>query len=259
MKYSSRFFLYAPVAVFALLCLAVSAIWWIKADALADRLAAINGRDVMPGVRLAFASKTIGGFPFNLDAELGDFTVAVATPNGVTRWSSEKFAMHALTYGRDETIFEAGGRQRLEWTKQDGTRRTLDFVVGALRASAIVQHGSLSRFDLDLVGFGSKVFTAQRLQFHARRNTANTLDILAMADGMTACPRHAVRYATTITNLDTFVPLLSGAQSYPAAIMAWRKAGGAAITDKNYLPGLSEIAVEQLPNPSALAGTVCRQ
>ena len=255
MKYSSRFFLYAPLAVFAILCVAASVIWWIKASALADRLAAVNGREVMPGVTLAFAAKKIGGFPFNLDTELREFSVAVATPNGPTRWSSEKFALHALTYGRDETIFEAAGRQRLEWTQQDGTRRILDFVVGALRASAIVRSGSLSRFDLDLVGFGSKAFTARRLQFHARRNNANTLDVLATADGVTACSRHVARTATTITKLNALVPLLSGSQAYPAAATAWRNAGGAAKADKN--DPLSELSAEQLLNPSALASAVC--
>jgi len=258
MKYSSRFFLYAPVAVFTLLCLAACVTWWVKAAALTDRLAAVNGREVMPGVTLSFTAQKVGGFPFNLDTEISGFTIAVTTPNGPTRWSSEKFAIHALTYGRDETIFEAAGRQRLQWTKQDGTHRKLDFVVGALRASAIVRHGLLDRFDLDLVGFGSTAFIAQRLQFHARRNNKSALDVLVMADGLTACPHHVVRHATTITNAETVAPLLSGTESYRAAIASWRTAGSGVMTDKNDLPGLSEIAAEQLLNPSALADAICR-
>jgi hypothetical protein len=258
-QYSNRFFLYAPLAVFAVLCVAASVTWWIKASAWSDRLAAANGREVMPGVTLSFAAKKIGGFPFNLDTEFSDLTIAVATPNGPTRWSSEKFALHALTYGRDETIFEAAGRQRLEWTKQDGTRNTLDFAVGALRASAIVRSGLLSRFDFDLVGFGSKAFTARRLQLHARRNNGDTLDVLATADGLTACSRHVVRDTTTITKLDALAPLLSGAQSYPVAATAWRNAGGTAMADKNDLPAVSELAAEQLLNPSALALAICRR
>jgi hypothetical protein len=254
MKYSSRFFLYAPLAVFLILCVAASVTWWIKASALSDRLAAVNGREVMPGVTLAFAAKKIGGFPFNLDTEIRDFSVAVATPNGPTRWTAERFALHALTYGRDETIFEAAGRQRLEWTKEDGTRRTLDFAVGALRASAIVRSGSLSRFDLDLVGFGSKAFTAQRLQFHARQD-AKATQLFVTADGLTNCRHSTIRYSATVTIDKAFERLQLAEQSWSEAVASWRTAGGNTIPDKK--TPLADLAAEHVLDASAIAAAVC--
>jgi hypothetical protein len=250
LTYSSRFFLYAPLGVFLALCLAASVAWWIKASALSGRLAALNGHEVMPGVTVSFAAKTIGGFPFNIDTALTGFSVSVATANGPTRWRSEKFAMHALTYGRDETIFEAAGQQRLEWDHG----RTLDFAVGALRASAILKRGTLDRFDLDLIGFGSKAFTAQRLQFHVRQE-AGAVQLFAAIDGLTHCRRGALRTQATMTNGEAFARLQKAEESWTGAIARWRAAGGTVQSDKP--TPLSAIAAEDLLNPTALAEAAC--
>jgi hypothetical protein len=248
MKYSSRFFLYAPLAVFLVLAVVVGAHWWVKASALSQRLAALNGYEAMPGVTVSFGAKKIGGFPFSLDTELSDFTLTVATPNGPTRWYSEKFAMHALTYGRDETIFEAAGRQRLDWRGH-----TLDFAVGALRASAILSHGSLARFDLDLVGFGSKAFTAQRLQLHARRD-GNAIRLFDEVNGVSACLQDE-RYAASATAAEALAPLLAARVSVADGLKAWRQAGGK-ITPAHPSP-LGAVAVEEVPDIAALVRAVC--
>lgn len=251
MKYSSRFFLYAPLGVFLLLCVAAGVHWWLLASALSSRLAAVNGHQVMPGVTVSFATKKIGGFPFSLDTEFTDFAVSVATPHGPTRWRSEKFALHALTYGRDETIFEAAGKQRLEW----GQGRALDFAVGALRASAILHRGALDRFDLDLIGFGSKAFIAQQLQLHARQE-AGTLQLFVASDGVTNCRRNALRTAATVAKAEAFGPLLRAEASWTDAIARWRAAGGTVAADKP--SPLSAVAAEDLLNPDALAHAACR-
>jgi hypothetical protein len=250
LTYSSRFFLYAPLGVFLALCVAASAAWWIKASDLSERLTAVNGHAVMPGVTVSFAAKKIGGFPFNLDTELTGFSVSVATPDGLTRWRSEKFAMHALTYGRDETIFEAAGKQRLEWDHG----RSLDFAVGALRASAILRGHALNRFDLDLIGFGSKAFTAQRLQFHVRQD-GEALQIFAAADGLTHCRKNALRTEATVTGREALARLQKGEESWTAAIARWRAGGGSVQTDKR--APLSAIAAEDVLNPTAVAEAAC--
>ena len=156
MRYSSRFFLYAPLALFLAITFGVGVHWWLAASALSARLQAMNGREITPGVTLRFASRTIAGFPFSLDTVFRGFSLRIDTPHGPSEWQPEKFAMHALTYGRDKTIFEAAGKQELHWTKDDGTARNLVFAVGSLHASAIRDPGGLARFDLDLVGFGSQ-------------------------------------------------------------------------------------------------------
>jgi hypothetical protein len=180
MNYSSRFFLYAPLGLFLSLALGVGIHWWVVASAFSDRLAAWNGHEIVPGVTIRYASRNISGFPFSLDTVFQDVSLRIETPRGATEWHSEHFAMHALTYGRAETIFEAAGRQELRWTGNDGRGRSLTFAVGSLHASAIQDKGGLTRFDLDLVGFGSQAMTARRLQFHIRRTRRfSTFDIFA--------------------------------------------------------------------------------
>ena len=108
-----------------------------------------------------------------------------ANANGPLIWRSEHFAAHALTYGRAQTIFEAAGKQTLQWSDDEGRRHGLEFAVGALRASAIKDGATLTRFDLDLQDFGSAAFIAGRLQFHLRRDpSADALDVAIKADGV---------------------------------------------------------------------------
>ncbi|HEY0301368.1 MAG TPA: DUF2125 domain-containing protein, partial [Rhizomicrobium sp.] len=82
MKYSSRFFLYAPLALFLVLAAGAGVMWWVAASTLSARLDALNGKQAMPGVTLRFASKSVAGFPFNLDVVFRDFRIEIATPQG---------------------------------------------------------------------------------------------------------------------------------------------------------------------------------
>jgi hypothetical protein len=255
MRYSSRFFLYAPISVFLALVAIASVHWWIAASRLSERLEAANGHEIMPGVTVSYAAHRTSGFPFGLDTTFSEFAVTVSTPNGQAQWRSEKFAMHALTYGRNETIFEAAGRQRLEWTDQGRAKHALDFAVAALHASAIVKHDRLNRFDLDLLGLGSKDFTAQRLQFHARQD-AKAVQLFVVAEGLTNCRRGKLRYAATVSLDEAFERLQMAEQSWPDAVAAWRAAGGT--TRSGEKSPLSNLAADQLLNPSALAAAFCR-
>lgn len=235
MKYSSRFFLYAPFGLFLAIALGVGVHWWLATSALSARLAAMNGREIVPGVTMRFASRTIAGFPFSLDTTFRGVSLRIDTPHGPTEWRPEEFAMHALTYGRDETIFEAAGKQELRWTKDDGSKRILVFAVGSLHASAIRDRDGLARFDLDLVGFGSRVLTARRLQFHIRRDGADKADLAVMADDIRIpsghCPSLDDRLVTgrlmgTVTEAQPFSLLRAGAQDWSSAVANWRAAGG---------------------------------
>jgi hypothetical protein len=249
MTYSNRFFLYAPLGVVLILFAAAGWHWWSLASALSAQLEAANGHDIIPGVHFHFTAKKMSGFPFRLDAELSGVTLAMAA--GMTAWRSEKLALHRLTYGRDETIFEAAGRQSLQW----GDKR-LDFAVGALRASAIRKQGALARFDVDLVGLGSAAFTARRLQLHARRS-GPLADIAVEADGVAAknCRTPStLRSIAKIVHADGLTPLLAGERSWQQGLAAWRRQGGAVTAD----PPFAEIIAEQLPGIGAIASAVCR-
>ena len=229
MKYSSRFFLFAPIGAFAVLMAAVGIHWWFMANALGHRLEAMNGHEIAPGVVLHYGTRSIGGFPFTLDTVFSNVSFEVATPQGPIDWHSEKFAMHRMTYGRDEAIFEAAGKQSLDWVKSDGTRHHLDFAVGALHASAILSDKGLSRFDLDIVGFGSKAFVAQRLQFHIRRNVGDNFDLVIEGDGtQTGDKRDTVSFKLDgkMDHAARLDPVRAGQQIWFKGLDAWRVSGG---------------------------------
>ena len=234
MNYSHRFFLYAPLGVFLAIAAGVGVHWWFSADALAARLKAMNRHELVPGVTLYFGTERITGFPFSLDTEMRDVTITIKTPHGPAQWHADRFAMHALTYGRDETVFEAAGPQVLHWTRDDGKGRTLTFQVGSMHASAIRGRQGLARFDLDIVGFGSRAFTAQRLQFHLRRDR-DSIDLYATTDGVRFSKADApglggsiagARLSATVTQGAAFEDLLAGTAPWFATVNAWRAAGG---------------------------------
>ena len=52
MRYSNRFFLYAPLALLLILAAVVVSHWWKVAGALDTRLKAMKGHDAVPGVTL---------------------------------------------------------------------------------------------------------------------------------------------------------------------------------------------------------------
>jgi hypothetical protein len=237
MKYSSRFFLYAPLALFLLIAAAVSVMWWREAGALSSRLDALNGHEAMPGVTLRFASKTVSGFPFNIDVVFKDFRIDLKTPHGPSSWRVENFALHGLTYGREQMIFEAAGQQVLHWTDLQGHAHAMPFEAGELHASAIAGERGLSRFDLDCIGFGSPALTAARVQLHARINPNRTaIDIAAEADAVHLSPPLASMFGDNVKQVRlnasaapsrAFDGLRAGRTDWVGALETWRKANGA--------------------------------
>lgn len=231
MRYSSRFFLYAPLALFLALAGWAMAHWWIVAAAFDKKLTALNGHEAVPGVTFSYTSKTISGFPFNIDVVFAGFKVSGAGAHGPFAWSSEHFALHTLTYGPEKYIFEAAGQQALAWTDGAGVMHRAVFLPGSLRASSLADDRGLARFDLDLVAAAGKNFTAAHFQFHLRRDPqADALDLMVSADAAKA-PGLQIHTLSDYLTLDPgkpFAPLLAGVQSWSDAAAAWRKAGGMA-------------------------------
>jgi hypothetical protein len=236
MNFSSRFFLYAPLALLLLIGAAAGAYWWHVAGALEKRLDAMQAREAMPGVTVRYASRHVSGFPFNLDVVFTDFRVTVATGHGPATWRAENFALHALTYGRDETIFEAAGKQSLAWTDTAGHPHLIPFESGALHASAIRDAVGLSRFDLDIVGFGSPAFTAARLQLHIRHVTdGNRFDVFTSGDQLHLSPMlrgafgdelQLIALQGNVSQASVFDALRAGKTDWRSALEDWRNAPG---------------------------------
>ena len=243
MSYSSRFWLYAPLALFLALAFWAMSHWWLAAKALDQRLIALNGHQAIPGVRVAWSKQTISGFPFRLDVVFDDFSVRAEAPRGPLTWHSDHFALHSLTYGRTQDVFEAAGQQALAWTDADGTGHKLTFLPATLHASVIADDRGVSRFDLDMLDAGGKssdgaVFTIARAQFHLRRNSkANALDLVlnaVEAKGPTPFGDHirSMNIYSQITQGEAFDRLLGGQTGLMDAIMTWRHDGGKIVTDK---------------------------
>jgi hypothetical protein len=175
MRYSSRFFLYAPFAGLLLLAAIAVMHWWIAARALATYLETVNGHEIMPGVRMSFTGKRLAGFPFRIDTVLKNLRLEVADVSGPVVWTSEHFAMHRLTYGRVQAILEAAGQQTLAWSDGHGGRHRFAFLPGIFRASAILDHGKLIRLDSEIADLDGQDFRAADVQFHFRvlRNGAD--------------------------------------------------------------------------------------
>ncbi|HEY1709473.1 MAG TPA: DUF2125 domain-containing protein [Rhizomicrobium sp.] len=235
MRYSSRFFLWAPFALLVALGLGVSARWWSVAHQLSAKLDALNHREVIPGVKIDFASKSLSGYPFNVDTVFHDLTVTVAGPHGPIVWHSENFASHALTFGGEHWIYEAAGHQRLTWTDSHGRQHSLAFEVGSLHASASLSDMRLERFDADLVGFDSPALAIARTQVHARRNpAADQLDLIVELDEMHLSPPLRGACGETVGHLkidgnfsdgSAFRAVLAGNAPWQSGLDAWRKQG----------------------------------
>lgn len=236
MTYSSRFFLYAPLILFLVLAAAVSANWWMVANALSAKLDLLNGRPAMPGVTLTFSSKQIGGFPFNLDVVFHDFRVEVQTTHGPSSWSTQDFALHALAYGRDQMIFEAAGKQHLNWTDLAGGHHTMPFEVGEWHASSIASERGLTRFDMDLIGFGSPALIAARIGLHARVDPkTDAIDVagevvslrpMGQPGSLFGPTIERARVSATAKPSQSFAAIRAAEESWENALEGWRRNGG---------------------------------
>lgn len=236
MTYSSRLFLWGPLVLLLALALGTSGRWWWVANDLSKRLDAMNGHAPMPGVTLSFASKSIGGFPFNVDVVLHDMALTIDGPHGPIAWRAENFAAHALTYGRSQWIFEAAGHQRLSWKTKSGVAKSLAFEIGALHASAVFANDRLDRFDFDLIGFNSPALAIGRTQFHARRNPrTDQIDLVGSAEEMHLSPRLTglcgelvdhIKFDGDLSNGNAFADTLAGIARWQSGFDAWHKRGG---------------------------------
>jgi hypothetical protein len=232
--------------------------WWQAANALDAKLKALKGHEAVPGVTLDWAKATVSGFPFRLDVTFDGFAAHGQGPHGPFAWRSAHFALHALTYGAEKTVFEAAGDQHLSWADPAGAAHSADFLPGSLRASAVRDAGALVRFDVDIVELDGKGFSIGRAQFHMRRDPdGKSLDLMAEADLAKASgPLGAVRNLRTYQTLsqaNAFSALLRGAQGAAAAHAAWEKAGGRMIPAKLEINGrAASLPLEQVIAAGAL-------
>lgn len=236
MNFSHRFFLYGPFFLFVALAAGVMIYWGYAADALSKRLDAENVREIAPGVHMHFGSKRIAGFPFRLDTIFHDFTIEVHGAKGPIIWHAQDFATHRLTYATDVTVMEAAGPQELSWTNDEGQVRSFRFTPGALRASAVIEHDKLVRFDLDTISLSSDKFAAGRAQFHLRHDPVqDALDLVVDLQAVRFAGDAAAGFANGLSHARvegrlgpaaSFANVLAAKADWRGALDAWREGQG---------------------------------
>jgi hypothetical protein len=236
MRYSSRFFLYAPLLFLLMLAVAATLRWNAVAGSLERRLQQVNGHEITPGVTLRFGSEKITGFPFNVDAVFTGVTVEAGAAHGPIVWHTEQFAVHELTIGRAQQIYEAAGKQSVSWTDADGALHRFVFIPGSLQASAIESGGRLVRFDLDINGIGSRDLSGARAQLHFRKAPdRDAIQIVLSADDIHLAPALQAGFGAVIKHLTVggslapaapFASLFSGTAEWRDTLDKWRSDRG---------------------------------
>ena len=250
-RYSSRFWLYAPTLFFLTLAVIVMAYWKITAGAFEKKLAALKGREAIPGITLNWDKAEVGGFPFRLDANFVNFRLHGRAAESVS-WRTEKLALHTLAYSRGKIVYEAAGQQWAQWSQFNGRGHTVSFIPGSMHASSIIDRAGLQRFDLDIVGLRDNAATLDRFQFHVRRDpNGRALDVMLKADALQLqgpAPRAQIRDASgrieelpmatdsltergtgpknlqiyaNLDRVDLLIPLLRGERSWFQTMSSW--------------------------------------
>jgi hypothetical protein len=250
MSYSSRIFIYGPVSLLLLIIILYSVYWRVQADTLSARLDRANGGEIIPGLVFAFAEKSVGGYPFQLDVVLSGVTFVHHAPEGETAWSTEKLALHSLSYGPNRYIFEVTGLQSFSAPPLlPGSVPRLTVVTPAIaRASAMLSGGRLARFDLDLWepqgqdatqgANPQRSFSADRAQLHLLSRPDNTIDVAMQIDNARLGAGYAagaeirlprIDLRAKVTESDALNDLSAGLSG---AAEAWRaRMGALAVSD----------------------------
>jgi hypothetical protein len=238
MSYSSRLYMYGPVGLLLLIVVLYAVFWRVQSDTLAARLERANGGEILPGVSFSFAQKLVGGFPFRLDVVLTD--VAFTYRNGGTEadWRIDRLALHRLSYGRNQFIFEADGKESLAWkSSADAAPETVSLTPQVARASAILADDRLIRFDADVWDprgtatdprHVSSAFSAARAQFHALARRNNTVDVMMQIENgqsgangaQAAVPQIDCR--AEIDHAEMLTGLERGNEAPATALQKWR-------------------------------------
>lgn len=237
------------MAAFLALAAAVMIHWWFAASAFEKALTAMKGHEAAPGITIDWSNVTVGGFPFRIDADFEKFSAAGAGARGPFTWTSEKFALHSLTYGRRKTVYEAAGKQNLQWVAGDGLAHNIDFLPGTMRGSSTTDARGLARFDLDIVDLDGAGFAIRRAQFHMRRDPdGKDLDVAVRGDDVRGFGenRPLVEGFFTLTDAAPLMPLLAGQAFWPDAVRAWHDKDGQQRLTKGTLPDMAARALSGL-------------
>ena len=237
---NSRFWLYAPFVLLALLAFAWVGFWFYVRGRVAEAVDAALLREAGQGRSWTCTDRTLGGFPFRVELRCGSLALTSARWGDTVRIQTGPSVAVGQIYSPGLVIVEVTGP--LQATLPEG--RTLD--LGWTRFEASLQHSLTEPERLSLVmiqpdavlkspGQADESWRAGELQLHLRRNPArpaadqavdialNTkASVLPAIDALLGTTEPGdVDLQATVTQTKAF-----RAGFNPDALETWRSAGG---------------------------------
>jgi hypothetical protein len=237
---SSRFWLYAPFIVIALLALAWVGFWYVVRGRVAEAVDAALLREAGQGRTWTCTDRSLGGFPFRVELRCGSLALTSTRWGEAVKIQTGPSVAVGQIYSPGLVIAEITGP--LQATLPEG--RTLD--LGWSRLEASLQHSTTRPERLSLVvtapnavlkapGQADEGWRAAELQVHLRRNptrpeTDQAVDLALNAKASVLPAIDALLGTTEPGDVDlqaTVNQTLAFRLGFnPDALEIWRNAGG---------------------------------
>lgn len=167
----SRWGVFLPVALLALLTVGWSVFWFVAAGKATEAADAWMAREAKRGRTYACAERETSGFPFRIELSCNGATATLPADDGPIVATAPRFVAVAQIYDPRRLIGDVSGP--IEVTGADGRKATLSFET----AQASVAVSSDRRFDRTsialtaprLVAGADEIGAAKHLELHLRR------------------------------------------------------------------------------------------
>jgi len=235
----SRWGLYLPVLLLALLVAGWSVFWFVARARALDAVELWLAREAADGRQWSCPQRSVGGFPFRFELRCENATFTGETEIGPATGELKRFLAVSQVYQPQHVILEVEGPLVVRSTSDDASL-TLDW--RSFDASVIVANDMPERVAVSIVeptmtvsvpGSSPGDFRAEAVEFHARRTPerAGAYDLaldmrkasVPVLDALLASSEAAdLTLRATVTNAG-----LLARGSTPARLDAWRERGGA--------------------------------
>ncbi|WP_420100545.1 DUF2125 domain-containing protein [Bosea sp. (in: a-proteobacteria)] len=235
----SRFWLYAPFALLALLAAAWSGFWVHVHGRVVAELDKALAREAAQGRTWSCANRSVGGFPFRIELRCDALALTSTRWGDAVRIEAGPAVVVGQVYSPGLVILEAKGPAKAtlpEGRTLDVTWKQLDASLAWREPERFALVASEPSLTLTTPGIGTEAWRAQTLELHLRRNPTRAaadqaVDIAVSATG-TVLPLVDVLLGTTDPGTIDLTATLTQSQAFragfnPDALENWRNANGA--------------------------------
>lgn len=235
-------------AAVLLAIIAYTAYWFVIADRIEQGLIKWAAARRADGMAVEYSTLKLTGFPLRMQAQATDVRIAGPGQTPAWQWRSAQLTGNVLPYNLNHIILTAPHSQDISLRINGGDLEEYQLAPQRMRASLILQRGTLTRMDLDIEGgemhggrLKQQALTLGRAQLHFRSGENGDVDAKALQGPVlfdislklenldysgfvnSALGAHVARLALT-ASIEGAWPELSGT----AGIQQWRDAGGVA-------------------------------